>query len=258
MIKSGFFNAVNGDRTYNADDISNFFAGMLRDGIFKGFENELEVVANGNMSVTVKSGKALLGYKYMHNTTSTVLNVDAHSNFNRTDYVVAYSDLSTRTAGLKVVKGLQSGTNSELVPTSTYFVIQLASISVTTSTTSLTSSNITDLRYRSWMQFTNITTSFSQMVGRFAITDLAYDSTKSQYYIAFTNPIPVVGRDVIDVYCNGALMRYSVDYYFDTSVSNQFRVYFQNDDLVYARNHSQSNVTQYLTFQFLLNTSGNT
>lgn len=257
MIEYGFFNAVNGDRTYNADDLSNFFAGMLRDGIFKGFENELEVVANNNMSVTVKTGKAMLGYKYMHNKSSTVLNVDAHSNFNRTDYVVAYSDLTTRTAGLKVVKGLQSGTNSELVSTSTYFVIQLASISVTTSTTSISSSNITDLRYRSWMQFTNIVTSISQMSGRYAITDLNYDSNKGQYYIAFTNPMPVVGRDVIDVYCNGSLMRYTVDYYYDTSVSGQFRIYFQNDDLVYARNHAQANVTQYLTFQFIINTSGN-
>lgn len=255
MIKSGFFNAVNGDRTYNADDISNFFAGMLRDGIFRGFENELEVVANSNMSVTVKSGKALLGYKYMHNTTSTVLNVDAHSSFNRTDYVVAYADLNTRTAGLKIVKGLQSGTNSELVPTSTYFVIQLASISVTTSTTSITSSNITDLRSTQWLQLTNISTTLTQLVYRTYIDSLYYDSNRSQYYLSFSYPIPVLGRDIVKVYANGTLMVAGTDYDISIVGTSSFNIYFKNSDMVYAIQHLSTPSAQTIIVEFILNQS---
>lgn len=251
MIKYGFFNAVNGDRVYNADDLSNFFAGMLTDGIFKSFENELQVVANNNMSVTVKPGKAILNCKYMLNTSNLVLNVDAHSSFNRTDYVVAYSDNTTRTCGLKVVKGLQSGTNTELVNTSTYHVVKIASISVTTSTTSITSSNISDLRANNYTQLTNLTTTLSQMVGRVEINNLSWDSSKSQYYVAFTNPIPVIGRDIVRVFFNGTMMTNTVDYYFDTSDSSMFKIYFQNDDLVYAKNHVATN--QYITVEFVLN-----
>ena len=35
MIRYGFFNSESGDRVYNADDFSNFFEGVIGDGIFK-------------------------------------------------------------------------------------------------------------------------------------------------------------------------------------------------------------------------------
>ena len=64
-VNSGFFNAVNGDRTYNADDLSQFFDGIISDGIFKYFKNELKVTANKGLSVRVLNGKAIVLGKYV-------------------------------------------------------------------------------------------------------------------------------------------------------------------------------------------------
>lgn len=255
MIKYGFFNSVNNDRLYNADDLSNFFAGMLTDGIFKAFENELEVVANNNMSVTVKSGKAMLNYKYMHNDSNLILNVDAHSSFNRTDYVVAYSNLNTRECGIKIVKGLQNETNPELVNSNTYHVVRLASISVTTSTTSITSSDITDLRSTQWIQLTNISTTLTQLVYRTYINSLYYDSNRSQYYLSFSYPIPVLGRDIVKVYANGTLMVAGTDYDISIVGASAFNIYFKNSDLVYAMQHLSTQNTQTIIVEFILNQS---
>ena len=251
MIKYGFFNSVNNDRVYNADDISNFFSGILTNGIFKNYENELEVIAATGMNVTVKSGKALINYKYIHNTSNLTLAIDTHSSYDRLDYIVAYSDLNTRTCGIKVVKGLQSGTSSELENTTTYTVIKLASVFVGTTTTSIDYSNITDLRAESWLQFSNLTTSFSQNYDQTSINNLWYDDSRNLYYVSLF-PMPRVGTDVINVYFNGALAKPNVDYYFLTSIPNEFRVYFQNNDLTYAIQHQQS-FRQYIIVETIIN-----
>ena len=36
--KSGFFNSVNGDRRYNAEDIGRMFDGIIRDGVFANYK----------------------------------------------------------------------------------------------------------------------------------------------------------------------------------------------------------------------------
>lgn len=64
MIKTGFFNSVNGDRTYNADDMSQYYSGLIHDGVLNGYENGLMVAEAEGMAVTVKTGKAYMEGKY--------------------------------------------------------------------------------------------------------------------------------------------------------------------------------------------------
>ena len=49
MIKTGFFNSINGDRGYNADDMSDYFKGLLTDGVFKNYlQHRMGNTGNGD------------------------------------------------------------------------------------------------------------------------------------------------------------------------------------------------------------------
>ena len=44
-ITSGFFNSVNGDRTYNADQMSTYFKGLIGSGVYENVGGALQVLA---------------------------------------------------------------------------------------------------------------------------------------------------------------------------------------------------------------------
>ena len=58
----GFFNAKNSDRTYNAEQMSSLFAGIIQDGVFKDYPasgNQLKVTASSEaLKVNVGPGRA--------------------------------------------------------------------------------------------------------------------------------------------------------------------------------------------------------
>lgn len=252
MVKYGFFNSVNGDRLYNADDMSNYFSGMLTSGIFKGFENELEVVsANNGMKIKVKSGKALINFKYIYNTTDLILDVDAHSNFDRIDYVVLYYDAQQRECGIKVVKGVQSGTNTELVETETYKIIRLAYIYIDTTKTSILNTDITDLRASNWIQLTNLTATTGTRSRWSSVYDLYYSSARGMYYIEVPD-VPHIDNAGVNVYFNGSRMLRDYDYTVEKSTST-ITIYLNNSDLVFAKSHYQNGSRNEVAVEVMVN-----
>ena len=74
---------------------ANYFKPLFKSGVFNG---DLQVVANGAMSVTVKAGYAwLIGYGYQ-NTEPLVIDLEvASGNLNRYDAIKIKLDLSART-----------------------------------------------------------------------------------------------------------------------------------------------------------------
>ena len=46
MLTSGFFNSVDGDRKYNAEQMSQMFEGLIGDGIFESVGGKFKVSAN--------------------------------------------------------------------------------------------------------------------------------------------------------------------------------------------------------------------
>lgn len=253
MFKYGFFNSIDGDRKYNADDISNFFGGIITNGIFKNYENELEVVAIGGMNISIKSGKALINYKYFYNTSDFTATIDAHSNFTRTDYIIAYSDLTERQCGIKVVKDVESGTNSELIETDTYKFIRLASIHVSTSATTIYDTDITDLRSSNWIQLTNLTATNEVVTNYSSIYNLSYDSNLGYYYI-YVGGIQNITNAIVNVYFNGARMIRYVDYNYETSSSDTIKVIFTNPQVSVNINYNyQSGVRNEVAVEVLTN-----
>lgn len=92
---SGFFNAYKvgdvWDRTYLADDFANFFAPLIRNGVFAGRSNSLQVIPSDplGMSVQVSSGQAWIsGYSYINSDFLSLELDPADGSLNRIDAIV--------------------------------------------------------------------------------------------------------------------------------------------------------------------------
>ncbi len=76
MEKSFVFNSVNGDRRYKAEDFREYFASFIGNGVFPNPSTNLQVIANSNMTITIKQGKAWLNGAIYINTDDYILNID--------------------------------------------------------------------------------------------------------------------------------------------------------------------------------------
>lgn len=141
-----FFNSKGGDRKYNAAHWANYFKPLFKSGVFNG---DLQVVANGAMSVTVKAGYAwLIGYGYQ-NTEPLVIDLEvASGNLNRYDAIKIKLDLSARTITAYADKGGNAASPAKPVNTrsDTVFEITIAEVYIAAGTTVITQSMITDTR----------------------------------------------------------------------------------------------------------------
>lgn len=57
-VTYGFYNSLNGDRKYNAEQISSIFDGLIVDGVFASIGTAFAVTAAGGLTVNVGIGKA--------------------------------------------------------------------------------------------------------------------------------------------------------------------------------------------------------
>lgn len=98
-ITSGFFNSIDGDRLYNADQMSTYFKGLIGQGVFNSVGGALQVIASDDFSVDVKTGRAIIGdvLKWMENDAVYNLTITpAHVTLNRYTAVVIQCDLNDR------------------------------------------------------------------------------------------------------------------------------------------------------------------
>lgn len=65
--KSGFFNSVNGDRTYNADQMSAIFSGLISDGVYEAVGNKLAVQPNNGMVIQINTGRGWFNGRWVDN-----------------------------------------------------------------------------------------------------------------------------------------------------------------------------------------------
>lgn len=147
MEKFSFFNDVNDDRVYYAEDWARHLKKYFTNGIFN---NELNVVSNNDMTITIKEGDANIeGYRYT-NTGDLVKTIDnADGTLNRIDNVVLRLDLTNRLISAQIIKGTFADKPfaPELVRTSTIYDLRIAKISIPAGTTTITQDLITDTRF---------------------------------------------------------------------------------------------------------------
>lgn len=150
MIESGFFNAVNGDRTYNADDFNEFFNGILSDnGVYKKYGDGLQVVAGSGMSVNISTGRARIQKHFVNVPSVENVTLQASSmTLNRYDAIVLRYDQQGRTITATVVTGTpaSSPVKPAITRNANTYDICLAYVYVPANSSSVSNSNITDTR----------------------------------------------------------------------------------------------------------------
>lgn len=152
MEKSSFFNSVNHDRVYRAEEWAEYFASFIGNGIFPVPANGLQVVTGSGMIVTVKTGKAWInGYFYFNTGDLNVVLGTADGVSNRIDRIVLRWDLTERNIAVKVKPSPASATPVApvLQRDADAYEIALADVYIRAGSTAVLQSDITDQRFNS-------------------------------------------------------------------------------------------------------------
>lgn len=154
-VRSGFYDAVDGDRTYSADDMNKPYKKVVSDGVFATPQgtpsNELQVVAGSGMAVNVQKGNGICAGKWFENNSLVSFIVPKNSALTpRIDSVIMQVD--TRNTGRVGNLVYRTGTAAsdpeppEINTISTVQEYRLANITVAAGASSISDSVITDMR----------------------------------------------------------------------------------------------------------------
>lgn len=114
-VSSGFFNSLNGDRKYNAAQMSAIFDGLIIDGVFASIGTAFAVKAAGGLTVNVGIGKAWFDHTWTVNDSILLMTApEAEVLLDRIDAVVleVNGTESVRENTIKFVKGNPSSAPS--------------------------------------------------------------------------------------------------------------------------------------------------
>ena len=114
-VSSGFFNSLNGDRKYNAAQMSAIFDGLIIDGVFASIGTAFAVKAAGGLTVNLGIGKAWFDHTWTVNDSILPMTApEAEVLLDRIDAVVleVNGTESVRENTIKFVKGNPSSAPS--------------------------------------------------------------------------------------------------------------------------------------------------
>lgn len=145
----GFYNSQNGDRMYDATDISSIFDGILNDGVFMSIGDAFIVSAANGMQVKVGSGRAWFNHTWTYNSVPSLHSIEpAEIVLNRIDTVVLEINASeeVRANSIKVIKGTPASNPvaPTLIDTELVHQYPLADIYVGANVTEIIPANITN------------------------------------------------------------------------------------------------------------------
>lgn len=152
MIKSGFYDSINHDRLYGADDFSDYFEGLISDGIYAGIGKEFRVFADGStMGVQVDTGRAKILNKYVRNTDVLDIEIDTADSENpRWDAVCVSVNLDEayRNGYIDVHKGTPAADpqKPDVPDTDSAKLFVLAYVYVPAQAAAITAENVNDNR----------------------------------------------------------------------------------------------------------------
>lgn len=149
--KCGFFNSVNGDRLYNADQMSRIFEGLITDGVYESVGEKMAVQPNSGMTVQIATGRGWFGRHWVENDTKLTLTVaDSDVLLNRYAAVVIKVDDTDAVRDVKPYLKYSEFATTPVKPamtrTETVKEYCLAYIYIKAGAKAITASNIEDTR----------------------------------------------------------------------------------------------------------------
>ena len=243
MVTYGFFNSVDGDRKYSADQMSNYFKGLISDGVYEGLGSALVVTAGDGMTVNVGTGRAIIDCKWINLDGVESLPISPASPTQaRYTAVVIRLDRENRQMVLTTVDGEPAA--SPVMPEIGDDELCLAMVYVTANAVSISQVNITDMRGSQhclwvtglidqldtstlWLQWeTGFNEWFDALTGRLNVNTYiqAYKKTVTLDGTVTSAVLDMTGytydaADIIDVYINGLYATEGTDYSISVSGS---------------------------------------
>jgi hypothetical protein len=256
-VTYGFFNSQNGDRTYDADQMSEYFDGLVSNGVYESVGGALRVVASTGMEVNVQTGRAIINCKWLSNNSVLTLPITgSHVTLNRWTAIVLRLDIVNRLMTITTKDGANASNpvKPNMQNDGTMVELCLAYVYVKAGATAITQANITDMRPSSlcgWVTGLVQQVDTSQL---FLQWQTAYEDYYNQMTTEFNNwfetltqelnvntfikkfykrtvlasgssniiPLNMSGYtyasdDIISIYINGLYAAPDVDYYLDTT-----------------------------------------
>ena len=146
-VKSGFFNSMNHDRMYDADDFNSIFDGIITDGVFGNIGNRFQVTQTEGMTVNIGTGKARLHQIFVENDANLLLTIpQSDVLLNRIDSIVVHVDktVNGRVGNIVVKKGVPS--QNPVIPSlendGQIYEMPIANIKVNANVNKITASDI--------------------------------------------------------------------------------------------------------------------
>lgn len=188
--KGGFFDAVNGDRTYSAEDMNELFSRLVTDGVYATPQGtpstDFKVRAAGqSLTITIEKGRAKVADKWVRLDNAIVQQVAQNgSGLQRVDSAIIR--INSKTTGRCPEYVFRQGTPGEgAPPLSTdpdYTELRLANITVNPGVAQITDANITDTRGSSECPWV---TSLVEQVDTSALW-AQYQAAYSEQYASYT------------------------------------------------------------------------
>lgn len=152
-FQCGFFNSVNGDRRYTAEQMNNPYKGIVSNGVLAKTDDStsFQVQEKSGLNIVVKEGYGIFADKW------AILDVDLqltiptpHVSYARIDSVIVRIDLreEIRNGSIEYVQGTpqENPVAPELIRTSSIIEYRLANITVKANAMAITQANIEDTR----------------------------------------------------------------------------------------------------------------
>jgi hypothetical protein len=255
-ITYGFFNSLAGDRKYNAAQITEYFEGLVSDGVYESVGGALQVQAATGMNVNIQTGRAIIDCRWIRNDAVITMPITAsHVTLARYTAIMIRLDYSARDISIIAVDGTPASTPVKPTPTNTTEVkdLVLAYLYIPGGATTIPQANIQDMRgtslcgwvtglikqvdtsqlFAQWQDacetfYRNMADGFDAwfdtLTSRLSINTYIQEYRKDTVLDEDTNVIPLdMGNyaydqsDIIHVYINGLLAVPGTDYTLNTS-----------------------------------------
>lgn len=163
-FRSGFWNSIDGDRTYSAEDMAIPFEGIISEGVFANWGDAFKATVIDESTITIGSGKAWFSKKWVQNDSvyQMPINVSDYASSTEPRTVVVCLDLKVepyyRFAQFQIEEMRYYGSYYELLRTITdrnagRNTLPLFAINFASGDSSLQQSNITNLVGTSWCPY---------------------------------------------------------------------------------------------------------
>lgn len=148
-ISYGFFNSINHDRAYNADQISEYFDGLVSNGVYESVGSAMQVTAGEGLAVNVQSGRAIIDCKWIKNDAAQAITLTtAHVLLPRYTAIVIRLDRGSRSISIVAKDGTPASNPEKPSMTDDGQITELclAYVLVGANASTITQANITDMR----------------------------------------------------------------------------------------------------------------